>query len=230
MLKTIATIILFLFVTLIVSAQPVMAYEVTDFGSCLNPQASASQVNTGSDHGVVGYPNQGFSGTDSIYSLDSNNVMQCLCADNGQGYQTTWLSTNNYSDSELSTFESQGWTYFADASNWGLTGSYLAKTDTYSCTGATPTPMCSETPTPTPTPTGTLTPTPTPTPGPTSTPTPGPTNTPTPGPTNTPTPAPASQATSTTLASTGNILFIYGIIVAGFFSLIVGLLLRKFSK
>jgi hypothetical protein len=224
MLKNIVIIISFLILALNAFVQPVLAYEVTDFGSCLNPQVSANQVNTGSDHGVVGYSGVAFSGTDSIYLLSSNNVMQCLCTDNGQGYQTSWVSANNYSSSEIPNFQSEGWNYFEDASNWGLQGAYLAKTEKYMCSGVTPTPMCSETPTPTltPTPTGTLTPTPTSTPGPT--------NTPTPGPTNTPTPGPASQATTATLASTGNLMFIYGIVVVGFFSLIVGLILKKFSR
>jgi hypothetical protein len=96
-------------------------------------------------------------------------------------------------------------------------------TDVYrtgNCSG--PTPTCTLTPTPTPTVTET------PTPTPTGTLTPTPTNTP--GPTATPTPAPAVAAASTKLASTGNMVFVYGVILVGILSLIAGMVLRKFSK
>ncbi len=75
--------------------------------------------------------------------------------------------------------------------------------------GATPTPVVTNTPaiqataaptdTPTPVPTDTPTPTPTDTPTPTNTPTPTPTDTPTPAPTDTPTPTPIPTNTPTPL-------------------------------
>ena len=167
---------LFIFPLLLAySAAPASAYSVPDFGSCLNPQTSAEQVNSGSNHGVVGYDNQAFSGTDNIYSLSDNNVLQCLCTDDGDGYQTNWLKADNIGEPDRKVLESQGWTYFSDAGSWGLSGSYLAKTDTYSCKGA-------------------------------------------------------SQAEVLGLASTGNITFIYGLIVAGAAALISGMILRRVSK
>lgn len=216
MLKKILFAILLSPALLATVAQPAFAWQKPDFGTCLNPQVGASQVNTGSDHGVVGYSGA-FSGTDSIYSLSDGNVMQCLCADNGAGYQTNWWKVAGMSDQEVRVHENEGWTYFADAGSWGLDGAYLAKTSTYVCAQVTPT--C----TPTPTPIVSETPTPTPTS------TPGPTNTPTPGPTNTPTPKAQSNAVLG-LASTGNVTFLYFLTIAGAASLILGLVLRKFSK
>lgn len=71
-----------------------------------------------------------------------------------------------------------------------------------------------------------------PTPAPTSTPTPGPTSTPGPGPTGTPTPQSSNSQSSVkgVLALTGNAAFIYALILSGAASLILGLILKKFSK
>jgi len=205
---------------------PAYADPMPDFGSCINPQWNQTQVNYGSNNGVV---NDGtYTGTDVIYS-SNGNVLQCLCAGSGIGYQTNWLKASNYSNSQIDYLTAQGWSYIPDASAWGLgDNAYLSQNSTYSCTACTPTP----TPAATPTPSGSISPTPTPTPGPTATPTPGPTATPTPGPGPTPTPVTQVGAASAnnTLAFTGSWLVILSVFLAGLISLILGVILRKFSK
>jgi hypothetical protein len=195
------------------AAFPVSANSVPDFGSCVNPQWSQTQVNYGDNHGVVNVGT--YSGTDSIYS-SNGNVLQCLCTNSGAGYQTNWLNAGGYSNSEIENLEAQGWIYVPDGSLWGLShNAYLAKNVSYSCTACTPTPTPAITDTPTP--------------GPTATPTPGPTATPTPGPTATPTSA-VGAASADNLAFTGNALAILVSLLAGVASLIIGITLRKFSK
>lgn len=201
-------------------ALPVYADPIPNFGTCLNPQWNQTQVNYGSNNGVVNVGT--FSGTDTIYS-SNGNVLQCLCTGLGQGYQTNWLKASGYSSSQIDYLTAQGWTYIPDASAWGLGDTaYLAQNSTYSCTACTPTPTPANSPTPTPT--TTVTPTVTPTPGPTATPTPGPAATPTPV-----TQVGAASANNT-LAFTGNWLVILGVFLAGVASLILGIVLRKFSK
>lgn len=194
------------------AALPVQANTTPDFGTCLNPQWSQKQVNYNSNNGN-GVVNVGsFSGTDTIYSANGN-ILQCLCTNAGQGYQTNWLKVSGYSNSEIDMLKAQGWIYVPDGSQWGLDETaYLAKNSTYTCTTCTPTPTV--------------------TPGPTTTPTPGPTATPTPGPTATPTPGTQVGAASAnnSLAFTGNELAILISLLAGVVSLIFGMLLRKFSK
>jgi len=190
------------------AAFPVSANQVPDFGTCLNPQWSQTQVNYSGKHGVVNV--NSFNGTDTIYE-SNGNVLQCLCTDSGAGYQTNWLNASGYSSSEIDYLKAQGWMYVADGSQWGLQQSpYMAKNISYTCTSCTPTP----------------------TPTVTTTPTPGPTATPTPGPTATPTPETKveSAAANNTLASTGNWLVIAIVFLAGVSSLIVGMVLRKSSK
>ncbi len=193
-------------------ALPAYADPMPNFGSCLNPQWNQTQVNYGDNHGVVNVGT--FSGTDTIYS-SNGNVLQCLCTGLGQGYQTNWLKASGYSSSQIDYLTAQGWTYIPDGSAWGLADTaYLAQNSNYDCTACTPTPTVSTTPTPT------------------VTPTPGPTATPTPGPAATPTPETQVGAASAnnTLAFTGNWLVILGVFLAGAASLILGVILRKFSK
>jgi len=199
-------------------ALPAFATETPNFGSCLNPQWAQTQSNYNSNggNGVVGVGS--FSGTDNIYS-SNGNVLQCLCTDGGQGYQTNWLNASNLSQSDIDYLRAQGWIYIPDGSKgWGLDKApYLAKNSTYACTTCTPTPTA------TPTPSVTVTPTVTPTPGPTDTPTPGPTATPTPG-------TQVGAAAANNLADTGNSLLIYISLLAGAASLMLGMILRKYSK
>jgi hypothetical protein len=201
------------------AATPVSANYIPSFGTCLNPQWGETQVNTGDNHGVINVGS--YSGTDTIYQSGSN-VMQCLCTSDGYGYQTNWLSAQDLSDSQIADLRAQGWIYVPYGDDWGLgKGAYLAQNSTYACTACTPTP----------TPNASVTPTVTPTPGPSATPTPGPTETPTPGPSATPTPGTqVGAASANNLANTGSALLIYGSLLAGTVSLILGMIFRKFSK
>lgn len=181
-------------------ALPVYANTIPQFGSCLNPQWTKIQENVGSLHGVVGVGS--FTGTDSIYSANGN-IMQCLCADNGNGYQTNWLKASNLSNNQIDELRAQGWVYIPYGDDWGLEKTaYVAKNVDYTCTACTPTP------------TGTITPTPT--------------NTTQPGPTPTPeTRVGGASANNTTLASTGAARFMTILFLAGAASLIVGMILHR---
>lgn len=220
--KILFSLIVLPIVYFFLAAKPVEAFATPDFGSCLNPQGSLSVEWASGNHGVIGRGD--YTGDDKVYIINSNQVLQCLCADNGQGVQTNWLSTSGMSAYDISVLEHQGWIYVPEGSDWGLNHtSYLAQNIDYTCASCTPTPTATPTPsvtqTPTPTVTGTVTPTSTP----------GPTATPTPGPTATPTPVPAAQA-AMGLASTGNAIFVYAVILIGGASLILGMILKKFSK
>src|ERR1700733_15304054 len=84
------------------AAAPVSAHYVPSFGTCLNPQWSQTQVNYGSNHGVINVGS--FDGTDTIYQSGSN-VMQCLCTGSGAGYQTNWMSASDMSQSEIDSYK-----------------------------------------------------------------------------------------------------------------------------
>ncbi len=115
------------------TTQPAFAVSTPDFGSCLNPQIAASQVNNGDNHGVVGQI-ASYKGTDTIYTLSNGNVLQCLCPDNGSGIQTNWLKVNDLSETDVNILKNEGWIYVATGSSWGLEDvAYLAKNSNFSC-------------------------------------------------------------------------------------------------
>jgi len=177
------------------SAQPAFAVSTPDFGSCLNPQVAASQVNTGANHGVVGQMSS-YSGTDSIYTLSNGNVMQCLCPDNGSGVQTNWLKVSDMSESDVNVLKNDGWIYIATGSSWGLADvPYLAKNSDFSCRSESTSTSSSNSSS-----------------------------------SSSSNSQPKVESQVLTLASTGNEVAIYGLILAGITSLIAGLLLNKFSK
>jgi len=60
------------------SAAPVSANPVPTFGTCLNHNGHKTQVNTGSNHGVVNVGS--FDGTDTIYQSGSNVMHVCVQA------------------------------------------------------------------------------------------------------------------------------------------------------
>jgi hypothetical protein len=109
-------------------------------------------------------------GADDVYTLESDNYLQCYCPEEGSdGIQTDWWNAerDNLSSDDITNFQNQGWTLINDASIWGLEAEkFLAKNTGFSCAQTIPTPT--PTLTPTVTPTVTVSPTITPTPGPES--------------------------------------------------------------
>lgn len=168
---------MFLLATLFVFiATPVVASgSAFDFGSCINPQVTASQVNKGDRFGIVGTTKL-YSGTDAIYNLSNGNVLQCLCQKNGKGIQTNWLRVGKMAKNDIEKYKNSGWTYIITGSTWGLKDEpYLAKNIEYTCKGNKKTEVKG-------------------------------------------------------LASTGNEVALYGLVIAGVFSLAAGLLLKRVSK
>jgi len=125
--------ILTLLLTLSV-VKPVYAYNLPDFGSCLNPQGSVIASYDSGTHGIVGQNE--VSGSDSVYQSSSNGVTQCFCPDNGNGIQTNWLKASDLSADDISILKNQGWIYVPTGSNWGLGDTaYLAKNSDFACRG-----------------------------------------------------------------------------------------------
>ena len=134
-MKKLFLAILSFIVIFMATVTPALAVNTPDFGSCQNPQIAASQINYGSNHGVIGQT-QTYSGKDTIYQLSNGNVTQCLCPDSGTGIQTNWYKVSGLSESDIHVLEKEGWTYVVTGSSWGLEDvPYLAKNVDYSCHG-----------------------------------------------------------------------------------------------
>lgn len=117
------------------------AYAVavdTSSTSCLAPVGNVIADYPNGTHGIVG--GTGKEGHDTVYSQINGNALQCLCATDGTGTQTNWLSIGEMSQDQIKIYENQGWIFVPDGSVWGLSdGSYLAKNISYSCGGGSST-------------------------------------------------------------------------------------------
>lgn len=118
---------------LLASVSNVRAQTVPSFSSCVNPQGSLKVSYDSGTHGVPGDANT-YSGSDSVYTLSDNTLVQCLCTDNGQGVQTNWWKVSSLTTDEIAVLISQGWVLVPDGSAWGLDQTpYLTQNTSFAC-------------------------------------------------------------------------------------------------
>lgn len=109
------------------------AQTVPSFSSCVNSQGTLKVSYSQGTHGVPGNTNT-YTGSDSVYTISGDTLMQCLCTDNGQGIQTNWWKVSSLTTDEIAVLISQGWTHVPDGSAWGLDQApYLAQNSSFAC-------------------------------------------------------------------------------------------------
>lgn len=186
-----------------VFAPAVNAEPASQFTSCLTPTGSIIANYNDGDHGIIGMGNK--IGKDVVYSLPNSDAMQCFCGSDGQAVQTNWMKTTSLSDDQIKVYQSQGWIYVPSGASWGLEDCpYLAQNISYTCKESSSTPAGD-----------------------------GKTDGRSDGRTDGKSDGMGSivqSSTGTNLASTGNLLFIAEIFVAGVILTLVGLFLRLRSK
>lgn len=124
-------------VLLFVSVSNASAQTVPSFSSCVNPQGTLKVSYSEGTHGAPGDTNT-YTGSDSVYTLSSDTLVQCLCTDNGQGIQTNWWKVSSLTQDEIAILISQGWTQVPDGSAWGLDSApYLIQNSSFACGGGT---------------------------------------------------------------------------------------------
>lgn len=111
----------------------VFAVEVPNFPVCANPQGDVIASYDNGIHGVPGDTTQ-YTGKDTVYSVNENQLIQCLCTDNGAGIQTNWWKVSSLTEDQTDILRSEGWILIPNGSAWGLASSkYLAKNINFSC-------------------------------------------------------------------------------------------------
>lgn len=109
-----------------------LAYQIPNFPACSNPQGNLIVSYDSGTHGVVG--GLAYSGSDKVYKISDDNLIQCLCTIDGQGIQTNWWKASSLDESEIEELKRSGWIYIPNGSVWGLDqGAYIAKNISYSC-------------------------------------------------------------------------------------------------
>ena len=120
---------------LIVSTANAMAVSSSDFPVCANPQGDLIASYDSGVHGIVDDTGT-YTGSDKVYKIDDEKLVQCFCADDGSGIQTNWFKASNLTDEEIESHKKQGWIVIPNGSLWGLDDAvYLAQNQSYACNG-----------------------------------------------------------------------------------------------
>lgn len=133
--RSIITSIIICSVLAFLLASPVVAQTIPSYPSCLNPQGTVKVSYSEGTHGIVGRSGE-YKGSDTVYTLNDNQVAQCFCANDGKGIQTNWLKADGMSEAEIQVLKNQGWVYIPNGALWGLSNTpYVAYNTDYSCKG-----------------------------------------------------------------------------------------------
>ena len=105
------------------------------FPACSNPQGTLKVNYDQGSHGIVGDLSEN-RGTDAVYTLNTDTLLQCFCSEDGRGIQTNWWKVSSLTDEEIQTLKNSGWFFVANGALWGLASApYLAKNSDYTCRG-----------------------------------------------------------------------------------------------
>lgn len=115
----------------------VSAVETPSFPVCANPTGTIKANYQSGEHGIAGRT-QNYSGSDTVYQVTDNTLLQCFCPESKNGIQTNWLKASGYTEDDIQVLKNQGWVYIPNGSLWGLDESaYLAKNIDYDCSTST---------------------------------------------------------------------------------------------
>ena len=119
----------------LLTAQPVFAVTIPNFPNCPFPGGDQIANYDSGYHGVPG-DNTSYTGADQVYQLNENQVVQCLCTEEGRGVQTWWWKQPSLTAEKESVVNKQGWVRIPNGALWGLDSTiWFAKNTYYSCKG-----------------------------------------------------------------------------------------------
>lgn len=124
---------LFAFSFALLSPAKALAIDTPQFPLCVNPTGQLIASYDSGVHGIPGDSNT-HTGSDKVYSVNADQLIQCFCAEDGTGIQTNWLKVGSISETERKSYERDGWIYIPNGSLWGLENTaYIAKNSRYVC-------------------------------------------------------------------------------------------------
>lgn len=130
--KTISALIVSFLLSARFLAFPAYAVSIPSFPACANPQGTIVAKYDSGNHGIVGAGEK--SGSDAVYKLSDESLLQCFCGADGAGTQTNWFKASALSEEDIKDLVIQGWQEVIDGAAWGLAaGRYLAINSSYTC-------------------------------------------------------------------------------------------------
>lgn len=134
-MKRLLSSLLIFIALLVMSNSKVMAVDVPSFPNCPFPGGELIASYDSGTHGVPGDV-ANYTGEDHVYKINENQVVQCLCADDGQGVQTWWWKQPSLTATQEAILNKDGWVRVPNGANWGLDATvYFAKNTYHDCNG-----------------------------------------------------------------------------------------------
>jgi len=132
--NNLATLLVTVVTVVWLSPSSVKAVSTPSFPSCSNPTGELKANYASGLHGIPGKSAEHY-GSDAVYSLNAEMLIQCFCPDSGStGIKTDWWKISELSDSDRRILEKSGWEFVPNGSLWGLENEpYLAFNSDYTC-------------------------------------------------------------------------------------------------
>ncbi len=117
------------------AVNPAFATLAPDFPNCPNPVGTVIASYEDGVHGIAG-STLTYTGSDTVYQIDTNRVSQCYCSPDGSGIQTNWWKASSLTPKQKTELVDAGWIYIPDGSVWGLDPSdWMAYNISFVCGG-----------------------------------------------------------------------------------------------
>lgn len=115
---------------------PAYALTIPVFPSCTIPQGTVKAQFGQGTHGIVGSTDT-FIGSDSVFTLTEDTLLQCFCPEIGtDGIQTNWWRATGLTDNDIQILKNQGWFFIPNGALWGLAADpFVAQNINFSCVG-----------------------------------------------------------------------------------------------
>ncbi len=128
------TVVLVLVLGVLVGVTPSQAVTVPTFPSCENPTGQLKVSYASGVHGIPGRSEE-FRGSDAVYTINDEMLIQCFCPDPGTtGIKTDWWKVTELSEIDQKILKKSGWIYIPNGSLWGLDPvPYFARNTNYVC-------------------------------------------------------------------------------------------------
>src|SRR5471030_172071 len=116
------------------SVQPTLALNTPPLFSCQSPVGSTIAAFDSGSHGIAG-DSANYTGSDHVYSIDSDHVLQCFCpTGTSEGIASNWTKLTDPTETNIEYYQKLGWTYVPNGQAWGLDdAAYIVKNDHFAC-------------------------------------------------------------------------------------------------
>lgn len=110
-----------------VFAATAKALTIPNFPTCNAPEGIVKVHYPDGVHGIPGSTSE-YRGSDTVYKITDDLIMQCYCAPDATGIQSNWWKVSHLSQEEKEYLVRSGWISIPNGALWGLDNApYMVK-------------------------------------------------------------------------------------------------------